>query len=142
MLVFPGSEHLNLRDLSQFMERENATAFFSVMIDMYAVGRNSDYPYRTGESFLSAADHFDLGPYYVSIRPGHAFPPLKVRGGFQHRLLQQFDERVKGPLLKKMPFVKWSPDLFYGTSIHSITPKVPLSQVTRRSSAFQAFGFR
>jgi hypothetical protein len=131
MLIFPGSETLNLRDLCQFMEREGAAALFAVMIDTYPGGLGTDRPYRAGEPFLMAADHFDLGPYYVSIRPRHAFPPIKVRGGFQHRLLQRHRAgRSRGPLLKKLPFVKWPPGGFYGTSAHSITPASPLSGVT------------
>jgi glycosyltransferase involved in cell wall biosynthesis len=130
MLVFPGSEHLNLRDLSHFMDRESTTALFAIMIDMYPTNQRIDHSYEPGQPFLDYADHFDLGPYQVSIRPRYAFPPIKVRGGAQHRLIQRLERRKKGPLLKKLPLLKWSPGMYYGASTHSMVPEVPLSGVT------------
>ena len=112
------------------MEHEGSSSVFAMMIDMYPIGAKSESSYRDGEPFMSAAGHFDLGPYDVSIRSRYAFPPIKVRGGFQHRLLRRHQTGSRGPLLKKLPFVRWQAGGFYGASAHSIEPATALSRVT------------
>lgn len=125
MLVFPMCEQVSLSVLTDYMDKNQAEALFTIMIDMYGDDlENVDYV--SGAPFAQFSPFFDRGPYWASITD--QFPHLSMFGGVRYRCF--FKERDQtgpafrngGPVLRKLPLVKWSPDKTYINSTHSLTP--------------------
>ena len=125
MLVFPMCEHVSLQALTAYMDETKAEALFTIMLDMYGDDlENVDYV--SGAPFADFSPFFDKRPYWASITD--QFPHLSMFGGVRHRcFFKENDQsgpafRNGGPVLRKLPLVKWSADKTYINSTHSLTP--------------------
>jgi len=63
ILVYPMSEQVNLRALTEWMDSQNADALQTLMIDMYP---SSVTTYTPHQDFIEASPYFDEGPYWAS----------------------------------------------------------------------------
>ncbi|MDX1402713.1 MAG: glycosyltransferase family 2 protein, partial [Kiloniellales bacterium] len=138
MLVFPGCENLNLRELATFMDGEGCRALIAPLIDMYPAGALGHTCYAEGRPFIEAFGYFDIGPYYGT--GSRRFPPIKLRGGLQHRLLGTLGGNRRGPLLTKVPFIRWRDGDAYFSSAHAIFPGLNLSRVSGALLHFKFLG--
>lgn len=123
LLIYPMSEQMGLRDLTAWMEAAGTEGLLTLMVDMYpAPGTH----YVAGQSFIEASPFFDRGPYWVTY--SERFPHISFFGGMRHRMLFDGDSgegpatRAGGPVLRKVPLVRWKPDTAYLASTHALMP--------------------
>ena len=136
-MIFPGCEHLGLKELCRHLEDHGAQGLFALLLDLYPERLTRDACYESGHPFTDAASLFDLGPYLVE--PSSSFPPLKVRGGVQHRLYRAADPQALGPVLKKVPLVKWQSGYAFGSSTHNLLPRLRLGKTSGILLHFKLF---
>jgi hypothetical protein len=127
VLVFPFSEQLGLRDLTDYLGQNGYRGIFTFMLDMYSAGPLRDATLHEGQNFLEVADHFDLGPYFV-MPTDDRFPRLGVNGGLRRRIFYQSGVVGRGPNLRKVPLILWRQGDEYRSG-HTCTD-VPLADIT------------
>jgi hypothetical protein len=136
LLVFPGAEALDLRDLCAYMDESNQVGLFTVMLDMYSDLPLSQTTYEPGTDFLETCHFFETDTYW--LQPGANPPFLSVFGGPRDRLFRHLGEQGKRPMMKKIPLVKWESGFSYMFSTHS-SRFVQLSDVTGALLHFKFF---
>jgi hypothetical protein len=84
LLVYPGSEQVPLRTLTNYLDQRGVEALACMMLDMYPDGPLNATAYVAGDDPLAAAPYFDAGPYVrrrVDLCPG-----ILIRGGMRERV--------------------------------------------------------
>jgi hypothetical protein len=154
--VYPGYEDLSLPKLAAYLQQHDSQGVFAFLLDMYGDGAVAETVSEPQHSLLDACRYFDrdyLWDFGFRI-PGitrRRFPPYKVVGGPRWRLLFPMLHRhyhllkamwlvcgyfrlplpvglKPAPTLGKIPFVRWSPGMFYPHP-HTTTP-INLAAVT------------
>jgi Glycosyl transferase family 2 len=136
ILVFPGSEHLQISQLCDYMDQFQFEGLFTVFLDMYSSKPLSEAICEPGRPFQQVCDHFDVDSYSLK-RPSN-FPLVQVHGGPRQRLFWQEGKSGQGPSMRKMPLVKWQKGFRYIFSTHSSTP-IRLADVTGALLHFKFF---
>ena len=134
LLVFPGSEVLDLRDLIAYLEAQGQQGLFTLMLDMFSDRPMSQTVYSPGTDFLETCGFFEADTYEISS--GENPPFFSVLGGPRGRLFGGATD--KGPMMKKVPLVKWHQGFSYVFSTHSHR-FVQLSDVTGALLHFKFF---
>ena len=134
LLVFPGSEVLDLRDLIAYLEAQGQQGLFTLMLDMFSDRAMSQTVYSPGTDFLETCRFFEADTYEISS--GENPPFLSIVGGPRGRLFG--GDTDKGPMMKKVPLVKWHQGFSYVYSTHSHR-FVQLSDVTGALLHFKFF---
>ena len=117
LLVFPGVEALDLHDLCDYLEQHEYAGLFTVMLDMYSDRPLAQTVYTPGTDFLETCPFFEPDTYQFVAT---AMPPfLGVHGGPRGRLFASQGNKGGGPVMKKVPLVKWHPGFSYVFSTHS-----------------------
>jgi hypothetical protein len=117
LLVFPGRETLDLHDLCEYLEQHRYAGLFTVMLDMYSDRPLAQTVYKPGTDFLETCPFFEPDTYEFRAT---ALPPfLGVHGGPRGRLFAAHGKIGDGPVMKKVPLVKWHPGFSYVFSTHS-----------------------
>ncbi|MES0883011.1 glycosyltransferase family 2 protein [Roseibium sp. SCP14] len=137
LLTFPNSEELSIPDLCQFLDNEGADGIFCVFLDMYSDRPLSETKYQPGEPFLNTCRYFEVDSYM--LKPGGNPPFLNVFGGPRRRSLPSFP-KTAGPMMKKIPLVKWREGFSYIYSTHSHRV-IKLSSITGALLHFKFFDF-
>jgi len=120
LLKYPLIEKISLPVLCDYLESQGYKGMFSVMLDCYPNGELMDQEYIEGESFLSCCDHFDREGYFV--QPISSFPYFGLFGGPRYREFYRNTGSKQGPVLRKLPLVKWGDGVEYFSVNHSTTP--------------------
>lgn len=136
LLVFPGSERLGLRDLCAYLDRRGHLGLFTVMLDMYSDRPMAETTYTRGTDFLDTCRFFEADTYEVT--PGDNPPFLGIFGGPRGRLFAESNPGERGPMMKKVPLVKWVEGFSYIFSTHSHR-FVQLSDITGALLHFKFF---
>lgn len=141
LLVYPGSEELDLPAFCDFLEQRGVEGLMTVTLDLYPRGALADAPYAPGTPFTATAEAFDPGPYRA--HGSHGFPPLKIRGGAQDRFVaraRHVDPSIKGPVLKRLPLVHWRKGLRLSASAHALSPAIHLAEASGAMLHFKFLG--
>jgi hypothetical protein len=78
LLVYPGSEQVPLRTLTNYFDQRGIEALACMMLDMYPDRPLNATAYVAGDDPLAAAPYFDAGPY--ERRPVDLCPGILIRG--------------------------------------------------------------
>lgn len=138
LLVYRDCEASGLSSLIDRMERANASALLTFMLDMYAKGPIRDARYEPGTPFIDTCRYFDVESY--SLGPTGMGAKIPERGGVRRRVFWRDDRDYRGkpPYLPKIPLVKWSKGMEYLVSTHRIEG-VRLAQHTGALLHFKLF---
>ena len=127
LFVFPECESISLADYTTSLDRENADAVLSIMLDMYAKGPLSQIRYEAGRPFLEYCRFFDRNGYdFTPIDVEGATPKFMVRGGVRRRLFYSKEDNL-APVLNKLPLVKWKQQFAFWSGNHYLKPEVRLA---------------
>jgi hypothetical protein len=107
LLVYPGFEHRGLREFCADLDREGATCYRAIQLDMYGDGRLSETTYRAGQDPLEVFPYFDRVHYRLRIPfDGPRRNMTNYWGGVRSRI---FGGNLGGYLLNKVPLFRYSP---------------------------------
>jgi glycosyltransferase involved in cell wall biosynthesis len=122
VLVYPGVETLPVKGLVAYLDAVEAEALAAPMIDLYAAAPLDTVEYAPGQSLIEAFPWFD-GSGYVR-RDSNDFPFFRLLGGCRARVF--YETKDAGPILQKVPLIRWAPDIKYTSSKHTAFPcRVP-----------------
>ncbi|MCR8726825.1 glycosyltransferase family 2 protein [Frigidibacter sp. ROC022] len=138
LLVFPAVEQTGLPTLCRYLDLEGVAGLFCVFLDMYSDRPLRDTLYAPGQPFLEVCNHFETDSYV--LRPGGNPPFLNVFGGPRGRSFLEKGGKRQGPMMKKVPLVRWHKGFSYIFSTHSHM-HLPLSDMTGALLHFKFFDF-
>jgi len=138
LFVYPYMESASLNLLINHLEEENVEGMMCVFLDMYSDKALSETNYVSGTNFLDTCSFYETSTY--SLTPSALPPYLAVTGGPRWRSLWDNSKVNSGPMMKKVPLVKWKDGFFYNYSTHSHFP-IKLSQTTAVLQHFKFFSF-
>jgi hypothetical protein len=138
MFVWPGVEEMTLTELATYLDVEGAAGLFTVFLDMYSDKPLSETFYEPGEPFLDVCPFYETQTYILD--PGSNPPYLSIFGGPRGKKFVEDAEAGNGPMMKKIPLIKWFKGFSYIFSTHSHN-FVPLSDVTGALLHFKFFDF-
>lgn len=118
VLAYPGAERLSLRGLVAWLDRQGAEAISAFMLDLYPDQPVTDLDVPPGVNPLPICRFFDRDGYVILDRPD--FPFRTVWGGLAARVLHR--RRQLGPMLQKVPLVRWAPGMRYLSNAHLLHP--------------------
>lgn len=118
VFAYPSAERLPLPGLVAWLEGQGAEAMSAFMLDLYPSRPVSELAVAPGESPFRSCRHFDPDGYVVLDRSD--FPFRTVWGGAAARVLHR--RRRLGPMLQKVPLVRWNPELRYTSNTHLLYP--------------------
>lgn len=138
LLVFPGSDHLSIPTLCEFLDLEGSQGLFTVFLDFYSSEALSDTIYEPGTSFFETCPYFETDSYRLGVSLNA--PYVSISGGPRWRTFWSADGSKRGPAMRKVPLVKWDDDFRYLYSTHSHS-EIPLATVTGVLAHFKFFSF-
>ena len=138
LLVFPGSDLVSIPQLCGYLDHDDSDGLMCVFLDMYSDKPLSQTLYEPGEPFTDVCCWFETDSYI--LRPGANPPFLSIFGGPRGKSFVQSSENSNGPMMKKVPLVKWHKDFTYIFSTHSHS-QLRLSRATGALLHFKFFDF-
>lgn len=138
MFVWPGSEGMSLAELTTYLDVEGTAGLFTVFLDMYSDKPLSETIYAPGEPFLDVCPYYETQSYILEA--GANPPYLSIFGGPRGKSFVENSEGGNGPMMKKIPLIKWFEGFSYIFSTHS-HKFVPLSDITGALLHFKFFDF-
>jgi|GEM_PF-891114 len=138
LFVYPFMESATLDTLLKSLEEELSEGMMCVFLDMYSDKPLSETVYEPGSNFLDTCPFYETATY--SLAPAAMPPFLSITGGPRWRSLWDKSKVSSGPMMKKIPLVKWKKGFFYNFSTHSHCP-ITLSQTTAVLQHFKFFSF-
>ena len=118
VLVYPHVETLPLTGLTAYLDATGAEAFAAPMIDMYAQAPLDEVAYEPGQSLIEAFPWFDATGYVR--RDSERLPLFPPAGRCRARVFH--DTPAAGPILQKVPLIRWAPEIKYTSSKHTAFP--------------------
>jgi len=137
LLVWPGSEHESVQQLTRKFDACAAEVLFTIMLDMYSDKPFGEIGYRPGLSFLDFAPFFDRGPYH--LLPAAPFPFRQIDGGVRARLYRQYGLPTAPPVMSKVPLVKWRAGQRFIIAQHALLNPMPLAPMQGALLHFKMF---
>jgi hypothetical protein len=126
LLVWPGSEHESIKDLTTRLDDVQARILFTVMLDMYSDKPFGSIGYVRGEPLLNATPFFDREPY--GFRPHWHYPFRQLYGGPRARTFHTLQEgHCNPPLISKMPLLRWHQGQEVSGGAHTVEAPVELA---------------
>lgn len=138
MLVWPGVEGMSLTELTTYLDAEGAGGLFTIFLDMYSDKPLSETLYAPGEPFLDVCAYYETQSYILDA--GSNPPYLSVFGGPRGKSFVEDPDQGNGPMMKKIPLIKWFDGFSYIFSTHS-HKYVALSDITGATLHFKFFDF-
>ncbi|XDA96884.1 glycosyltransferase family 2 protein [Sulfitobacter sp. LCG007] len=137
LFTFPGAEAIKLGDLVTWLDFEGSEGVFCPFLDLYSDLPLSKTQYRAGQDFREICAFFETDTYDVG--PSESPPFLRVRGGPRGTIFQRGggDAARGGPMMRKVPLMKWREGFSYIFSTHSHR----FSQLSGLSGALLHFKF-
>ncbi|MFZ1428568.1 MAG: glycosyltransferase family 2 protein, partial [Geminicoccaceae bacterium] len=117
-LIYPHGESMGLAGLTAYLDATGAEALLAPMLDLYAAGPVDEVRYQPGRSLIETFPFFDTTGYVW--RDSDKFPYVRVQGGCRARAF--YATPAAGPILQKVPLIRWSPDIKYTSSKHTAFP--------------------
>ncbi len=109
-----GLSHIS--QLIEQLEDEGASAYRTLMLDMYSDKAVADTLYAAGDDFLTSCAYFDDGRSYQVASEG-VYHGLFIKGGPRQRF---FAEKNESPFIGKIPLIKWGLQTFLKSSTHFV----------------------
>jgi hypothetical protein len=126
LLVWPGSEHESIGDLTRRLDKRQARTLFVIMLDMYSDKPFGSVGYVRGEPLLEAAPFFDREPYGLGSH--RQFPHRVIYGGPRGRAFPALQAgRCNPPTNSKVPLVRWQPGQVFGGGQHTLAVPMQLA---------------
>lgn len=135
LLVYPGSEVVDINTLCEFLDYEGSEGLFTVFLDMFSDRPLDDTVYEPGQPFGEVCRYFEIDTY--NLKPSHNPPFLSIQGGPRNR---EYAEGSGGPQMKKVPLVKMKPGFSYIFSTHS-HKYIRMSRITGALLHYKFFSF-
>jgi PST family polysaccharide transporter len=120
LLVYPGSEDVPLRALTEHLDRGGHEALSCLLLDCYPPGPLSACNYQAGGNLIAAAPYFDSEGY--ARVPTDLCPGVFIRGGMRERIFFP-ESSARPPCLTKVPLVRWDEQSEYLSSTHFVSRK-------------------
>lgn len=117
IFVYPFVENMNLRQLTEYMDSVGAEAMLALMIDCYPEGPLREARYSSGAPFAPYSPYFDSGPYYLGRNSKTGL--VGAYGGPRYRAFYDNGAKGRGPVLRKVPIVKWVRGACYTSVNHA-----------------------
>jgi glycosyltransferase involved in cell wall biosynthesis len=117
-LVYPEVETVPLPGLTRYLDRIGAEVLAAPMLDLYADRPLDSIVYTPGESLIEAFPWFDAAGYVR--RDSNDFPYFRLHGGARARVFH--GHAAAGPVLQKVPLIRWRPEIKYTSSKHTAFP--------------------
>jgi predicted Zn-dependent protease len=118
VLVYPRCETARLPVLTAYLDSCAAEAMAAPMFDLYAERPLGETAYAAGQSLIEAFPWFDATGYIR--RDSNDFPFFRLQGGSRARVFHEHP--AAGPVLQKVPLIRWRPDIKYTSSKHTAFP--------------------
>ena len=120
LLVYPGSDHRDLRALTSWLDQTRQRAFAAPLLDLYPEGALGDVHYAPGQAPWEVLTHYD------AWNTTHIWQPKQrnqwIQGGPRARIFFAAEPK-RAPTLNKIPLVKWDRRYSYVTSTHILLPR-------------------
>ena len=117
-LVYPHVETAPLRTLCRHLDQVGAEAMVAPMLDLHAGEALDQVVYEPGQSLIEAFPWLDASGYVR--REAGDFPYFRLQGGCRARLF--YASPSLGPILQKVPLIRWRPEIKYTSSKHTAFP--------------------
>jgi tetratricopeptide (TPR) repeat protein len=117
-LIYPHAERLSLKGLTAYLDGIGAEALAAPMLDMYAEAPLDALAYAPGQSLIEAFPWFDATGHVR--RDSNDFPYFRLLGGCRARVF--YETASAGPILQKVPLIRWAPEIKYTSSKHTAFP--------------------
>jgi hypothetical protein len=137
LLVWSGSEHETVQQLTRKLDECSAEVLFTIMLDMYSDKPFGEIGYHPGLRFLDFAPFFDRGPY--DLLPAGPFPFRQIHGGVRSRLYRQHRVSSAPPVMSKVPLVKWRAGQRFIIAQHALLNPAPLAPMQGALLHFKMF---
>lgn len=137
LLIWPGSEHETVQQLTRKLDECGAEVLFTIMLDMYSDKPFGEIAYRPGLPFLDFAPFFDRGPY--DLLPAGPFPFRQIDGGVRARLYRQYGLPSAPPVMSKVPLLKWHAGQRFIVAQHALLNPMPLAPMQGALLHFKMF---
>lgn len=117
--IYPRSEEISIRLLTEYLERKQFSAVYGLMLDMYAGTDLMNVGYESGKHPILYADYFDA-EYDSEYRElynekiGRKFRSLRFSGGMRKRLFGI------DPNLTKVSLFRYTPKVYTAAGMHAI----------------------
>jgi hypothetical protein len=118
LLIYPKCEKNNINQLTNILDKKQANALQTFMLDMYAKGPLKNADYIRGQSFIETCPYFDVNSYQKLLNSNNQLIPH--RGGPRKRLfwLENSNQIGNPPVLNKIPLIKWQEEFALEASTH------------------------
>jgi glycosyltransferase involved in cell wall biosynthesis len=119
LLIYPCWEELSIRDLCRFLDRQGATAFGGLLLDLYAAEPFDQLRYRPGDDPLEMRWFYDPDSHrkvefrVPNPKTGKEFRCEAYLGGVRYRVFGS------SPALTKVPLVRWGRDTYLIQGMHA-----------------------
>ena len=124
LLVWPGSEHESVKDLTTWLDERQAAALFALMIDMYSDRPVEEVHYVRGTPFLDATPFFDCKGY--GLMKISRCPQRLAFGGMRNRVFHAM--KHDPPAASKVPLLRWQRgQAFGGSGAHCLAKQLTLA---------------
>lgn len=135
LLVWPGCEGKSIQSLCAHMEARGQNALLCIFLDMYSRKSIDDVNYIPGDPFIKHCEYFEKYSYFMKL--SQRSPYLGVYGGPRARRFQAAGKL--GPMMKKVPLVRWHHGFSYVYSTHSLFPSASFSSILGALLHFKFF---
>ncbi|HAH53839.1 MAG TPA: hypothetical protein DCM02_00755 [Flavobacterium sp.] len=123
LFSYPHSEHLGLKDLIEYLEKEEkCTAINSFLLDVYSDKSLKSVSYRQGSNPLEVLDYFDceyniLYSPFLDQKANKLFYQKSFTGGVRVRV---FGETINVNTLSKVSLFKNHPETYLHVGMHAL----------------------
>jgi hypothetical protein len=118
VLVYPHCETAPLPVLIDHLDRSGAGALAAPMLDLHAEQSLDDVRYQPGQSLIETFPWFDATAFVR--RDSNDFPYFRLLGGCRTRIF--YEHAAAGPVMQKVPLIRWQPEIRYTSSKHTAFP--------------------
>ena len=119
ILIYPFCDTRTLSELTHWLDRNKASSFGSLLLDLYPKGALGQQSYQAGKDPFELLRWFDGDELLDGIR--HHEHHISIRGGVRARVFFH-DQPQNAPDMNKIPLVKWRRPYVYASSTHSLLP--------------------
>jgi hypothetical protein len=138
LLVWPGSEQDQIRQLTARLDAANAAAMVALLLDMYSDRPFGTVGYTPGAPFLIRCPFFDGQGY--SVVPAQLFPYRQIYGGVRARVSKTLSAgSFHPPTISKVPLVRWRTGQAFALSTHGLAQPIALAPLRGALLHFKMF---
>jgi glycosyltransferase involved in cell wall biosynthesis len=119
IFVYPGHNHMNLRDLTNWLSARRISCMAAMMLDLYPKGPLSTAVIQEGHTPLDVLNWFDVDGYIHEFKSRYSY--TSILGGPRMRMFFTKEPEL-APHLHKTPLIFWKRHYAYASSTHLAFP--------------------